>query len=179
MGTGLVRVWEWLPVPLPHRTLPATRAGFQTRGNPYETVSRWLVVWFFLSFFFDFSNYCFQPLTTKRNDQCISMTKRIQEAVGFRGLEMVSRWLVSSPWYGFLSLFSFTLLITVFNHLRRRCETQQSMYKHDKEGTGSGGGFRGHETLTRLELMVLFFFFFPFLGTLLTWTFIYSYINYV
>ena len=34
-GTGSVRVQEWLPRPVPHRTLPKTPTGFKTHDNPY------------------------------------------------------------------------------------------------------------------------------------------------
>ena len=43
-GTGFVRVQNWLPGPVPRRTLPVTPTGFGTRGIPYLRPSSLVLV---------------------------------------------------------------------------------------------------------------------------------------
>ena len=43
-GTGFVRVQNWLPGPVPRRTLPVTPTGFGTREIPYYHLPKMAVM---------------------------------------------------------------------------------------------------------------------------------------
>ena len=67
------------PVPLPHHTLPATRAGFKTRDNPYLNLI-FTLLW---------------PLVFPPGLLSFLPTKAMPVAVAAPGVENIGYWFVS------------------------------------------------------------------------------------